>query len=121
MIKKIKNIILKLICKIRVHKWSGTKMWYGINNVPYDWRECERCEHEDVIKIYNKELEEKRIQSLKNKKIKMSSIEIYITNLRIKWLKQDLMDKHSYYPKEKIKKWIEELQEKIKTNEKRKK
>jgi len=44
----------------------------------------------------------------------MKAIEIYTTKLRLKWLKQDLKDKNSYYPKWKIKKWIDELKEKLK-------
>lgn len=39
----------------------------------------------------------------------MKRIEVYTTKLQLKWLKQDLNSKNTYHPKDKIKKWIDEL------------
>jgi len=45
----------------------------------------------------------------------MKKIDKYILKMKIRWLKQDLKSK-TYYSKDKIKKWILELQYKLNNN-----
>lgn len=68
MIERIKKYLRKRKCKKHGHDWGNNHTGYGMNDVPYSWRECKRCKYSEVTKIYNAELEAERVKHYENLK-----------------------------------------------------